>query len=258
MRSFVLIFLLFTAFSTYGQTPAAAESRILGHLATLEKARGGSTDDSGKVIERENEAITKEFLALAKLSSAMNYPFAKLAKKAVLVTSPDRKLRVFSWDDQTGGSARRYGVVFLFADAKGRLRSSIEEANEDDVCNGFYHQVIQNDGKAGRHYLLVSTAICGGGLASENLSAVRIDGTRISDLAVIKTASGLQTSVGFQYSPFSVKGHNERPMRLFNWNASTREFSFPVVIEDDDAPAGRVTDKSITYRFDGKYYIKLK
>ena len=75
---------------------------------------------------------------------------------------------------------------------------------------------------------------------------------------VRRTPSGLTNDISFAYDFFSVVDRPERPIKLFTFNETRKEFKFPIVIEDEEAPQGRVTDKFITYRFDGTYFVKVK
>ena len=49
----------------------------------------------------------------------------------------------------------------------------------------------------------------------------------------------------------------ERPVKLFTFNETRKEFKFPIVIEDEETPQGRVTNKFITYRFNGTHFVRL-
>ena len=44
--------------------------------------------------------------------------------------------------------------------------------------------------------------------------------------------------------------------RLFKFDEAKRSFTFPIVIEDEKTPRGRITNKLITYRFNGSYFVK--
>ena len=104
----------------------------------------------------------------------------------------------------------------------------------------------------------MSTFIGSTSLAGQTLKAFRINGEKLdTDTKVIKTATGIKNSVGFAFDFFTVADHPERPVRLFSYNETNKSFRFPVVIEDKRTPQGRVTSKFITYRFDGKYFVKV-
>jgi hypothetical protein len=104
----------------------------------------------------------------------------------------------------------------------------------------------------------VDTFIGSTSLAGQGIHAFRINGDKLDRKAkVIRTTSGVTDSISFAYDFFSVVDHRERPIRLFSYDEVKRSFRFPVVIEDSKTPQGRVTNRFITYRFDGKYFVKV-
>src|SRR5690606_35877965 len=122
----------------------------------------------------------------------------------------------------------------------------------------FTSEIFDVPTKTGTIYLLTSTFIATTSLSAQWISTMRINGERLDQkVRLIKTASGLTNNVGFEYDFFTVVDRPERPIKLFKFNAAKKEFSFPVVIEDEKTPQGRVTDKMITYRFNGTYFVKV-
>ena len=75
---------------------------------------------------------------------------------------------------------------------------------------------------------------------------------------LIKTNEGLTNTLGFEYNFFSVVDRKERPLKLILYDAATRSIRLPVVIVDDKDPLGRVTNKFITYRFNGAYFVRAR
>jgi hypothetical protein len=74
---------------------------------------------------------------------------------------------------------------------------------------------------------------------------------------LIKTASGLTDSLGFSYNFFSVVERRERPVKLISFDKKTNTLKIPVVIEDKEFSNGRVTNRFISYRFNGTYFVKV-
>ncbi len=64
--------------------------------------------------------------------------------------------------------------------------------------------------------------------------------------------------VGFEYNFFSVVDRKERPIKLILYDKTTKTLKIPVVIEDEEFQNGRVTNKFISYKFDGTYFVKVK
>ena len=123
------------------------------------------------------------------------------------------------------------------------------------ASGGFAHDIFQLDTSSGPIYLSVSTFIASGSLREESLDLVRVDGEKITfGSKLIRTSTGLTNSISFAYDFSSVMDLEER--KLFTFDPAKRAFSFPVVMEDEETPQGRVTTKLITYRFDGTHFVK--
>ncbi len=242
------------------QTNEQIEASILGHLDNLKNwsYRTGTSDLDA--LDKENQLLKKELLRYGQRASTLKYDFPALAEKMFIPTSKDQRLRIYSWDNQEGGSGRIFETVFQYADRSGKTHTwSPTISREGLVCAGFYHQIFQTDTPSGRLYLANSSAACSTSLAYQDLSIFRIDGEKLnSNLKLIRTKSGLTNCVSFEYDFFSTVDHPERPIRLFFFDESAKSFRFPVVVEDKKfLNGGRVTDKFITFRFNGKYFVKI-
>lgn len=254
---FFLSFLIF-AVPALAQTPVSIETELLGHLADVSKyGNYGETSDDEKQ-EAANTAIEEKLKKYGTRSDVLRYGFPKLKDEMSIVTSKDGKLRIYSWDLQTGGTMHDYANVFQFQGKSGKVHAWTEDRGEDFGAGVFYHDLFQVSGKAGLVYLPVSTFVGSTSLAGQTIKTMRIVGDKlVHDAKLIKTSGGLQNSIGFGYDFFSVVDRPERPIKLFTFNDTKKEFKFPVVIEDEKTPQGRVTNKFITYRFNGTNFVKV-
>jgi hypothetical protein len=148
--------------------------------------------------------------------------------------------------------------VYQYQGKSGKVYTWTAPAESEGSAGSFYHQIFQVDTATGAIYLTVGTFIGSTSLVGQSISVVRIDGDKlIPDDKLIRTASGLNNSINFSYDFFSVVDHPERPVKLFFYDEAKQAFRFPIVIEDQKTPQGRVTNKFITYRFNGKYFEKV-
>ena len=243
--------------AVYTQTSAKIESEMLGYLGSIQKyaSRGGNPD-----MERLDDANRKLKAAIVKygaLPAMLGYGFPRLKDKMFIATSRDGKFRVYSWDTETGGTMHDFDSVFQYRGGRSVHTHVVAETKESGA-GSFYTQVFQVDTPDGRVYLANSSGIYSTSLAGQALEAYRIDGDKfVSNVKVIRTPSGLKGSVRFSYDFFSVVDHPERPVKLFFFDETKRSFRFPVVIADKKTPQGRVTNRFITYRFNGKYFVRL-
>ncbi|MFL6373851.1 MAG: hypothetical protein ACJ73D_04205 [Pyrinomonadaceae bacterium] len=250
--------LLVLSTALFSQTPQALEQDMATYLAGMVKygSYGGSFDDAQR---SKNEAMLRE--AIEKNGTrrdVLDYEFPKLQDKMYIVTSPDHHFRIYSWDSEDGGTMHDFQYVVQYRGKSGSVAIWNPVFGADDSGGGFYTDVFQTDGPEGPIYLAVSTYIGSTSLNGQTIQAFSVRGDKFVDRALlIKTAKGPTNSISFAYDFFSVVDHPERPVKLVIWNAADKSFKFPVVIEDAKTPQGRVTNKFITYRFDGKYFVKV-
>ena len=246
----------FTA-AAHTQTPQQIESEILGHLQTISKTGNYSGSYDEEKLYDANRALRSKLLKYGKNPAVLKYAFPKLKVEMFVATSKDGRLRIYSWDTQTGGTMHDYASVFQYRGRSGRAYA-IASGDDEESGGSFYTDVFQVSSASGPIYLAASTFIASSSLNGQSIDAMRIDGEKLERNAkVIRTRSGLQSTVDFAYDFFSVVDRPQRPVRLFSFNEAKREFRFPVVIEDKRTPQGRVTNRLITYRFDGKYFVRV-
>ena len=260
LRPITYIFPLLLALGStiFAQTPAAVEKELLGYLETMSKfgTYGGEYDD--EKLNAASEALKQSLLKYARRGDVLKHSFPNLSKAMFIATSKDGKFRVYSWDLESGGTMHDYDRIIQFIGSSGKVQAWTDGEEELDGGGAFYTDVFQVSTRPGPIYLLSSTSRASSSLIGASLRAMRIVGDRLETQSkVIKTASGMTSDIGFAYDFFSVVDRPERPIRLFTFNEARKEFRFPVVIEDDETPQGRVTQKFITYRFNGMHFVKV-
>lgn len=252
----VLLFLLITI-PVAAQTPAAIERELKGYLKTMAESGTYSGDYDETKLNPASSALKRKLMRYATRADVLSYAFPKLKDEMFIATSKDGNLRIYSWDLETGGTMHDFASVFQYRTNDGRVRVW-SESSDDESAGPFYTQIFQVGGPANRFYLANSTFIASSSLSGQAIKAMRIVGDKLDlNYKVIKTASGLTDRIDFAYDFFSVVDHPERPIKLFQFNEARNEFRFPVVIEDEETRLGRVTDKHITYRFNGTHFVKV-
>ncbi|HLA95639.1 MAG TPA: hypothetical protein VK612_07955 [Pyrinomonadaceae bacterium] len=258
IRFCILLALIFAAFvSVNSQSPANVERDLLAQLNLTSKdgTYGGSYDEDK--VNAANNKITETLLNNCKTLACLRYAFPMLKGEMFVTTSKDGKLRIYSWDMQTGGTMHDYSSVYQYQGKSGKIYTSSAQG-DDESAGSFYSQIFQVNAVSGPVYLVNSNFVASSSLNGQSIEAVRINGEKLDmKPRLIKTVSGLTNSISFGYDFFSVVDRPERPVRLFVFNEAKNEFKFPVVVEDEKTPQGRVTDKFITYRFDGTNFVKV-
>lgn len=244
----------------FGQSLTEIENELAEHLENISKygTYGGGYDDSK--IYAENREFKKKLLKYGERADTLKYAFPKLEDKMMINTSKDGRLRIYSWDEQTGGTMHDYDTVYQFLGSDGKVRMwAYPETDEEMDVGPYYHTIFQMTSGKQTIYLAVSTFVGSTSIRGQSLHIVKIAGNKLDlESKLIRTGSGLQNSIGFSYDFFSIVDQPERSSKLFVFDEKKREFRFPVIIEDAGTPQGRVTDKNITYRFNGKYFVKVK
>lgn len=263
MRIFAIVsLLLITASIGSAQTLGKIEDEILGHMAKLEKASNYGSSSNYDVLAKENQAVRAALLKYGGRSDVLTASFVKLKKRFTITTSRDGKFRTYSWDSGEGGTQHDFGTVYQFGGKSGKAHAwtaPYTQSMENRGAGEFVQQIFQTDTATGPIYLAVSTLIGSTSLNGQTISALKIEGETLDrNPKVIKTTSGIRSSINFQYDFFSVVDHPERPVKLFFYDEARKSFRFPVVIADKKTPQGRVTNRFITYRFDGKYFERAK
>ncbi|MEQ1643270.1 MAG: hypothetical protein ABL959_07520 [Pyrinomonadaceae bacterium] len=258
IRLFLIATLVLFSGSAVAQTPTAVEREFVGYLDNISTygSYGGGYD--GEKLSRNNGDLRDKLLKYGKRADILKFAFPGLKDKMYVTTSKDRRFRIYSWDLESGGTMHEFDSVFQYEGKSGKIHTWTEGNNDGESVGAFYHQIFQTDIASGPIYLGVSTFIGSTSYAGQTIKAFRINGEKLdTDAKVIRTTSGVKSSISFAYDFFSVVDHPERPVRLVFYNESNKSFRFPVVIEDKRTPQGRVTSKFITYRFDGKYFVKV-
>ena len=272
MRITLTIFvLILLGVASQAQSPAEVERQILGHLKTISATgtySGNYSDDDGARNSAANKELTDLLLRHGQRAEILKYSFPKLHEKMGVATSKDGKLRIYSWDMETGGSMHEHSSVVQYLGASGKTYTwtydlPADESEDSPVqsgvgTGGYYMRILQVDSPKGAIYLAVSLSIGCGQCHGQSVEAAMIQGETLDrEAEVIKTAKGLTNSIDFAYAPATIPG-KLTDETLVRFNAATKSFSIPVVLDDDESGNGRVTARTITYRFNGTYFLKAK
>ncbi len=256
-----LIFLVVFALNAFGQAPAKIEQELIKHATniddwTMRNDRTG--EEMTEAIEKEHQIFQTKLLKYTKQLSTLKYNFNDLSKHLSIATSADGKFRVYSRDLQGGGTMHFFETIYQYQASDGKVYSQIQDLEEGDP-GGFVYDIFTLNLKKGNVYMVCTTGIGSTQDHGQNLRLFQVEGRKLNkSVKLIKTKSGLTDSIGFSYNFFSVVDRPERPIKLFTYDNRTNTFTFPVVIEDNEFGNGRVTDKLISYRFNGTYFVKLK
>ena len=254
MKGLILPIILTLSFIASAQAPAAVERQLLGYLDTVTKSGTYSGEYDEDKNTKANDSIRETLVRNGKRLDVLHYAFPKLKDQMYVATSRDGRLRIYSWDLETGGTMHEFACVFQYQGRSGDVRTWSAGNSEDDA-SGYYTQIFEVETKDGPIYLANSNFIAQGNIHGQSIEGMRIAGDALEVKAkVIRTAKGPTNTIDFVYDPYSVRNATET---LVSFDADKQQFSFPVILEDKEFGNGKVTDRRITYRFNGQYFVKV-
>ena len=251
------LFVFFLACIAAAQTPQAVEAELLSVL--------GRISDSGSYLgnydETKNEHANAELRSLlvriGNRQDILRYAFAGLKEDMWVATSPDGKFRIYSWDRSIGGTMHFFDCVLQYQAANGRVFAQTCSSKDEGDIGGSYFRIFEVSSRTGTVYLANATSIADGTTHGQSIEAFRIVGAKMDTAPkVIRTRSGITNLISFAYSPFTLEKVSES--ELVSFDPDKKSFWFPVVIDDGKSGGGKVTDKFITYKFNGRYFEKTK
>lgn len=257
--NFAIVFLFVFSFPAFAQSNAKTEQDLVGAIKEVQKwSDYGSSYDDEK-LSKANEVFEDKLLKYTKNAATLKYPFATLGKLLTIATSDDGKFRVYSWDAETGGTMHDFSRVYQYQGADGKIYSKTDRPSSDeDGAGSFVYEIYTVNAAEGNIYIVCTTFI---GSNIDHYGAAdlyKIEGSELIDkVKLFKTKEGLTDSIGFEYDFFSVADRKDRPLKLILYDKPTKTVKIPIVIADKQSPLGKVTNRFISYKFDGKYFVKV-
>jgi hypothetical protein len=191
---------------------------------------------------------------LSKNPATLKYPFQMMIDGNFfeIVTSEDSLLRIYSWDTWTGGTMHFFDNIFQYS-YNGKVITEFLELTEDDP-SGFYSDIftLRSGGKT--YYLVINNGMHSTKDIVSSIQVFTIEKGKLNqNVKLIKTSSGMTSMISVELDFFSVVDRPERPVRVIKYDKTKKIIYIAVVHED-----GKVTDKFIQYKFNGKYFEKYK
>ncbi len=256
-HKFVLLTIVVFSASAFGQTSEAIEKELVGLYGKINENSAYSSNSDGELLEKSNEEFKQKLLNHTKIASTLKHKFSELEKEISITTSEDGKFRVYSWDRLDGGTMHFFETVYQFQGADGRVYSKSNDLEEGD-SGSFVYEIFEVEAKTEKIYLVCSTSILSTSDAYQSVNLFEIENNLLnSNIKLIKTKTKLNNSLGFEYDFFSVVDRKERPIKLILFDKKTKTISIPVVIDDTKFQYGKVTNKFISYKFNGTYFVKV-
>jgi hypothetical protein len=260
MRPYLCLLLLLCATAAHARpTPKTIEQELLRHLKRIHYWADYEGDDpkinAADSLSRANERFRRQLLRYSATEPAtLRYAFPLLqAEHLIIATAPDQRLRIYSWDTETGGTMHFYDNVCQFQTGAGVAAQPLPAANGPADAKAFYSEIFAVPKGPQTYYLAYANATYSSSDCYQQVKAFTIEGGKLNpDARLIRTASGLKNTLGFAFDFFSVVDRPERPVRLITYDPATQLLQIPVVWA-----GGKVTSKRISYQFNGREFVKV-
>ncbi len=223
------------------------ENKLLKIHNDISNAMGNMRNDS--LLSVSSKQFTDSLTYLIKNNnSTLNYPFEKLQKENALqiATSEDKKLRVYSWDNNSGGSMRFFNQIYQF-DANGNIMVNESLASNDSQAYFSKIYTVQNKNNESI-YLVISNSILSSKHSVQHINAYKIGTENLQNAAVFKTKKETLSSISVEFDFFSVVDRPERPVELITLENNILKIS---LVDDKQ----NVTSKNLIYEWNGDVFI---
>lgn len=264
MKITATLFLMFVGFATGAQTINDYEQQIRNCLDGVSYWRfeyskddtlfRNAVDATDSVVYY-NDALKKYLIK----NAAGNTMLLKGAMKGLeeaeisVVTSQDKKMRIYSWDTHTGGAMHVYENVILYSD--GGKVNAVEASmfNDKDDVEGEaieVHNVASGDGTL---YLVIYKSVFSTKDVGKKIAAYQAVNSEIRQAEVFSTEKGLRSSLEYKYDYMSNYDFEKmREVYSVKLSKNNKKLYIPVVENE------QMTGMWQLYNWDGSKFVFSK
>jgi hypothetical protein len=258
---FAFLCCLFVPVSLFAQSPGAVETDIstsfykIGYWHGYRFSHGEDTTVNASDSGWKANTIFREKLKnyASKYPFTLNLRFHDLDSSSLtILTANDRLFRIYSWDTNTGGTMRHFEDVFQYkwgAKVSAILKADTDEANRQYNYN--YSKLYTLKANGNTYYLAIYQGQFSGKDRTEGIQVFAIENGKLNEnVNLIKTADSLSSKLYYYYNIFTVA---DGISPNISYNEALKTISLPVV-----AQHGKMTNARVSYKFNGKYFEKVK
>lgn len=222
------------------------ENKLLKIHHDVSAAMGNMRNDSLLAISSKQFTDSLAYL-IKNNNNTFNYPFEKLQKENALkmATSADKKLRVYSWDNNSGGTMRFFNQMYQF-NANGNI--TVNESLASNDAQAYFSKIYTVQNKNNESiYLVISNSILSSKYSVQHINAYKIGSENLQSAAVFKTKTNTLDKISVEYDFFSVVDRPERPVELITFENNTLK----IALVDDKQ---NVTSKNLIYEWNSDVF----
>lgn len=253
----IALFCFIATTKLVAQTPQAVEADLLKSFKKIEywddQQDKGVDGASESLVDANDEFGNKLKKYTETYPASINMPFNSLKKAQLdIFTSSDGLFRIYSWDTWTGGTMHIFANV-LQSKAGDKTKALLVN-NPEEGGAPFYSNLYTFKSGGSTYYFGIYGVIESSRYAGTGIRVFAIqNGVLNNDVKIIKTQSGLHSTIFYEYDFGSVVDIPFEKRPTITFDQATQTILIPLV----NAKA-QVTAKFITYKFNGQYFEKIK
>lgn len=230
----------FTIINNESQILNFAQQDSLMAVSILENEE----NDSSSTIKFSQRFLT----FLEQNQSTISYDFPKLKETGMyIVNSSDGKLRIYSWDDNQGGSMRYFNSIFQAKLPENQILNLIS-TKEDRIYYPFYTRIETIELEGQTYYIAFARNVLSHREVNYSVELYKIENNQISPAKLFRLNNNLDYVLGETFNYDELADSDQEFIQL---ETKGLTLSFPEVTED-----GKFSKKRSTYQFKDKYFQK--
>ncbi len=171
----------------------------------------------------------------------------------IILTSEDKKFRIYCWDTETGGTMRFFNALIQYRTAKGSESAVLNDIAKTEEPGDFYREIYTVHAKNGNtYYLVTSRGIYSSRDIVEVIQAYTIESGKLNDsVNLFRTPRQQLNEITYTCDFFSNIDSNTGNQRNLIRISDDKQTLFIPIVNDKD----EVTDKFLIYKFDGNQFV---
>ena len=261
MRGLFTIFFISYSLSSLGQDVRVIDQILSSAFHRINYWDSYITSNDYKIDTSDSlgEANDKFQKLLLKYTTSnpktLYYDFKDLVDSGLrIVTSEDGLFRIYTWDDDMGGTMR-YAVNVYQYQMSGKVysESTLYKRPDEDGPDVFYTSINDFTSKGKAYYITQAVAILSSADSYHSVNVFSIDSGKLIDAKLIKTKSGIKNQLGYEVD-LSDSANRDRDVPDYStvYDKQKEAIILPII-----AANGAVTTKKIIYQFNGQYFERL-
>lgn len=206
--------------------------------------------DSLEIVSVAFEKALTDFIQ--KNPATIDYDFKMLVDSHVcfINTSLDNNLRIYSWDDGTGGSMRFFKNIYQWKN-NGTVMTKVPQYEEGDA-GSFCTQISSVTKGQETVYLVLNRSIYSNRMVAQSIQAFHIEPNQLNDsFPLFKTKTKMLSNIHVDYDFFSIEDENKQPSEMISYSDSSKTLFVTITDKDGIVSGNRLkyqwTDSCFTY-----------